>query len=95
MAVTSSTDDATVTAVAASVTAVTLFVGTGQVAYRSVYNDSTSTLYLKYGSSSSTALYTAQVQPQGFYDIPGSIYTGLVTGIWLAANGSAMCTEVS
>ena len=96
MAVTSSTDDATVTAVASSASAVTLFAATGPVSQRIVYNDSTAVLYLKYGSGAATNSYTTQVASQALYELPGqSPFPGLVTGIWASANGSAYCTEVS
>jgi len=95
MAVTSSTDDATVTAVASSASAVTLLAATGPVSYRGVYNDSTAILYLKYGSAAAANSYTTQVGPQTLYEFPPNVYSGLVTGIWAAANGSAYCTEVS
>lgn len=95
MAVTSSTDDATVTAVASSASAVTLFAATGSVATRKVTNASTATLYLKYGSGAALNSYTAPIGPGGYYELPQPVYSGLVTGIWDAANGSAYCTEVS
>jgi hypothetical protein len=95
MAPTSSTDDATVTAVAASATAVTLFAAAGQVSRREVFNDSAVTLYLKYGSAAATNSFTTKVGPQTLYEFPGPIYTGLVTGLWDSATGSAYCTEVS
>lgn len=89
-------DDAAVTNVTASVTAVTLFAATDQAANRLVVNDSTSELYLKYGSGASTSSCSAVVPAnKGYFEFPAPVYPGLVTGIWLAANGTARCTEVS
>lgn len=85
--------------VAASVTAVTLFAaeaGSGSGADgRFIYNDSTATLYVKFGSSAATSDYTVQIAPQGYFEFPansGTVYQGLVTGIWTAANGFAYVT---
>jgi hypothetical protein len=94
MAITSSTDDATVTAVAASTSAVTLFAAAGTVSSRPVFNDSTAVLYLKFGAAAATNSYTVQVPAGGYFEVPGA-YNGQVTGVWAAANGSAYCTEVS
>lgn len=94
MAANSSTDDAVVTAVAASTSTVTLFAAAGQVSSRPVFNDSTATLFLKFGSGAATNSFTTKISSQGYFEVPG-YYSGQITGIWDAANGSAYCTEVS
>lgn len=97
MADNSPTDDPTVTVVAASATAVTLFAAAGRVSQRLVYNDSTQVLYLKYGSGAAANSYTTQVPAQTLWEAPsgGGAYNGLVTGAWASATGSGYCTEVS
>jgi hypothetical protein len=96
MATTSTTDDPTVTVVAASTSAVTLFAATGPAGTRQVTNASTATLYLKYGAAAALNSYTVPIGANGgYFELPQPLYTGLVTGIWDAANGSAYCTEVS
>lgn len=66
-----------------------------------IVNDSTSILYVKYGSTASTTSYT--------YFLSGSVsgvpstlelpafprYTGIITGIWASATGNARCTELT
>jgi hypothetical protein len=95
MATTSTTDDPTVTVVAASASAVTLFAAGGPAGTRTVTNASTAVLYLKYGAAAALNSYTVAIPASGYYELPQPLYAGLVTGIWDAANGSAYCTEVS
>jgi hypothetical protein len=58
-----------------------------------VYNDSTSVLYLKYGSSASSSSYTVKLAAGDYWEMPLPVYTGIVTGVWASANGSALVTE--
>lgn len=59
----------------------------------SVYNDSAAILYLLAAAGTSSAtLYTVQIQPNGYYEVPAS-YTGIISGIWASATGSARVTE--
>ncbi len=62
-----------------------------------VSNNSTSILYL-YMSSSTATTTTANnviIPPGGDYVMPSPIYTGQITCIWSAANGSAQVTEIT
>jgi hypothetical protein len=87
---------ATVTSVAASTSAVTLFaLQPDDVSGRMIYNDSSATLYVKFGSGASTTDFTVKIPADTYFEIPGpDPYDGQVTGIWSAAAGSARCTEV-
>jgi hypothetical protein len=59
----------------------------------SIYNDSAAILYLDTtGGTASATSYTAQVAPGGYYEMPFH-YTGLVTGIWASATGTARVVE--
>lgn len=60
-----------------------------------VYNDSTSVLYLKKGSTaSSTDFFVKLAASGGFYEFPQEpIWEGIVTGIWASANGFAYVSE--
>ena len=60
---------------------------------RTVFNDSTAILYLKFGATATTDDYTVQIAADGYYEFPQPVYTGRVDGIWAAANGSAKTTE--
>lgn len=89
---------ATVSSVAGSATAVTLFAarsGVSDGGVRMIYNDSTATLYVKFGASASTTDFTVKILGDGYYEVPQPAYDGLITGIWSSATGSARCTTVS
>ncbi len=60
-----------------------------------IYNDSTQILYLLLAvGTSSTTNYSVQVPSQGYFELPGPyLYTGILKGIWAAANGNARVTE--
>ncbi|UZJ58562.1 hypothetical protein OKW98_18465 [Pseudomonas sp. KU26590] len=59
-----------------------------------IFNESTSVLYLKLGSASSITSYTVIIAANGYYEVPFG-YTGAITGLWASANGAARVTEVS
>jgi hypothetical protein len=55
------------------------------------FNDSdTRALYLKYGASASTSDYTVKLRPQGYFEMPVPVETGIITGIWDAGSGGAV-----
>lgn len=83
---------ATVTRVAASVTAVTLLVTDANRAQAIVYNETTATLYVKLGVGATITDYTIKVAGNGgYYEVPIR-YLGPVSGIWDAATGFAQIT---
>lgn len=85
---------ATVTPVASSATNVTLFASNPNIKNRSVCNDSTQVLKLKFGANAAAGNYTVQVPANGgVFVFPNPVYTGQVDGIWALANGNALCTE--
>ena len=60
-----------------------------------VYNDSTTILYLKYGTTASTTSFTVKIPPDSYWEMPNPIYTGAIDGIWSAdASGAARITEL-
>jgi hypothetical protein len=92
---------ATVANVAASATSVPIFpqvwpaeagTGTGSNG-RVVYNDSTATLYLLFGTGATTTNYTVQIGPGGYFEFPASpLYCGEADGVWSSATGTARTT---
>lgn len=88
---------ATLTNVASSAATVSLFAGSGNARGRSVFNDSSAILYLKFGTTAaSTTSYTVQLAAGAYYEFPSDpLYCGPVQGIWASANGSARLTETS
>ena len=76
--------------VASSATSVNLFAAATSPGTngRTVFNDSTAVLYLKFGATASSSSYTAQIAAGGYYEFPRPVYTGQVDGIWASANGT-------
>ncbi len=86
---------ATLANVASSGTSVTLqAANSGRMGW-SVYNDSTSVLYLKYGTTASATSYTVLIPAGGYFEIAAPVYTGRIDGIWASANGNARVTELT
>jgi hypothetical protein len=79
--------------VASSATVVTLQAANAARRALKIFNESTSVLYVKDGSVASITDYSVQVQPGQGYEWPLPIYTGIVTGLWVSANGAAQLTE--
>lgn len=86
---------ATVTSVSGATSSTQLFaaVEPNRADHRSVFNDSSAVLYLKWGTGASSTSYTVQVAAGGFYEFPQPLYTGVVHGAWASATGAARCTE--
>ena len=80
--------------IASSASSTNLFPVAGSGNGRTVFNDSTAVLYLKYGTTASATSYTVQIAAGGYYEFPGpSLYLGNVDGIWASANGAARLTN--
>jgi hypothetical protein len=84
---------ATLANVASSATSVNLFAATGQARERTIFNDSTQVLYVKFGATASSSSYTVQIAAGGYYEVPQPVYSGAVDGIWSSANGNARLTS--
>lgn len=88
-----SIQSATLANVASSATSVTLFSANAGAHGRSVYNDSASVAYLKYGTTASTSSYTVQLAAGAYFEFPQPLYAARVDAIWASANGNARTTE--
>lgn len=93
MPVSTASDNATVTRVASSATSVTLKAGGNGRRSLAIFNESTSILYVKHGTTASITDYTVQIAAGGYYESPQPCYRGRIDGIWAAANGFAQVTE--
>lgn len=58
----------------------------------SVFNDSTSAMYVNLGSSASTTAFVVKLAAASYYEVPFG-YTGAVNGIWDTATGAARVCE--
>jgi hypothetical protein len=83
-----------VTSVTASATNQTLLSANANRLGATVFNDSSSLLYLKLGATASATSHTIQVPSFGYYELPFS-YSGIIDGIWATATGAARVTELT
>lgn len=58
------------------------------------YNDSTTTVYLKLGTTASTSSFTILIQPSGYYELAQPCYNGRIDAIATAATGNLRVTEI-
>lgn len=85
---------ATVSSVAAATGSTTVLASNTSRHAATIYNDSASVLYLKLGSSASSTSFTTKLFQDDYYEVPGN-YTGIITGVWVTATGSARVTELT
>lgn len=83
------------TQITSSATSAQFHAATGDRRAYIVSNDSTATLYLKYGTTASATSYTVKIPPGGYWEMPQGIWVGRIDGVWSAANGFAYVTEVT
>jgi hypothetical protein len=60
-----------------------------------IYNNSTKSLYLKYGEDASSDSFTVKINADDYLELPAPCYLGLITGFWDDVNGNAMVTEIT
>ncbi len=85
----------TETNVAGSASSVTILASNSSRKAASIYNDSSAILYLLLGTGpASTTVYTVQMASNTLYEVLAN-YTGIITGIWASATGSARVTELT
>ena len=90
---------ATLANVAGSASSVTLLAANAERLGATIVNDSTAILYVKFGSAATTTSYTVMLAGTAssiaaYYEVPFG-YTGIITGIWASATGSARVTELA
>lgn len=86
---------ATIARVASSATSATLLAANADRRRLIIYNESTADLYVKFGATASITSYTVKLGPGDTYESPTDwVYTGIIDGIWSAANGAAQVTEL-
>lgn len=80
--------------VASSITSVTLLAANAARRGAMIHNDSASVLYAKLGSAASATSFTVKLLAGDFYELPIVCYSGIITGIWVSADGAARVTEI-
>jgi len=86
--------NALISTIKASTKAVQFLVANSTRRGMSIFNASTSILYLAFGPLVGTGYYTTQIAPGALYEMPQPLYIGVVSGIWDSANGYANVTEM-
>lgn len=86
---------ATLTSVPSSVTSVVLLASNASRKKFHIVNDSSKTLKIAFAATASATSFTVLLASQASYESELNDYTGTISGIWSAANGSARITEVT
>lgn len=79
--------------VAGSASSVTLKAANADRRALIIVNESSATLYIKFGATASATDYTYQLQAGDTHR--EELYTGIVDGIWASATGAARVTELT
>lgn len=80
--------------ISGSVTTVTLIASNTARLGATVFNDSTSAMYVNLGSSASTSAFVVKLASMSYWEVPFG-YTGAINGIWDTAAGAARVCEMS
>lgn len=91
---TSTAGTSTPTSVTASTGSVSLLAANTLRKGATITNASTATLYVEFGATASATAYTVQMGAGDYYEVPAN-YTGAISGIWSAVNGSALVRELT
>lgn len=59
-----------------------------------LYNDSSSSCFVKYGATATSTSFSVKMSAESHHFIDGPIYTGIVDGIWESATGAMQVTEL-
>ena len=86
---------ASVQAISASVTALTLFATTSSRVGATIWNESSSRLYVAIGQGAATNRFSFKIAPYGYWEMPPKGWGGAISGVWEAATGSAYCSQWS
>lgn len=90
------TAPAVITTPAASVTSITVLAANSAANGYSLCNNSTSIAYIAFAATASSSAYTMQfaAAPSPCFIASGSqMYRGIISGIWVSANGTMIVTE--
>lgn len=90
-----SSSTATLSNVSASASSVTLLASNANRKMATFFNDSTSTLSLKFGATASATSFTVNLIASAYYELPLPVYTGIIDGIWTVATGAVRVTELT
>lgn len=86
--------NATVTQIASSASSTTLASEDRGRVGCCIFNSSTQTLYVKFGTTASATDFTVALTSGAFFEVPVWYANGRIDGIWSSANGYAYVTKV-
>ena len=92
--VSSASTTSTITSVMAAPASTLILAANANRKDAKIHNNSTARLYLAFGSTASTSSFSVLLEAGGFYEM-AIAYTGAMSGIWTAANGNALVTELT
>lgn len=88
----SSSTTGTTASITAATTSTALLAANPNRKAMSIYNNSVATLYIGFGATVTTTLFSHKIGPNTLWEMP-SDYDGPVVGVWSAASGNALVTE--
>lgn len=83
----------TSTSVTSATTSATVLAANSNRKGATIWNNSTANLYIDFDASASTSDFAVIIAAGGYYELPFD-YTGVISGIWSAANGNALVREL-
>jgi hypothetical protein len=87
---------ATLTNVTSSTTSKTIVAANANRRGLIVFNDSTSIMYLSYGTQTTSATaFSVKIAAGASYLLDVPLYNGAMTGVWVTATGTARVTDIS
>lgn len=82
--------------IASSATSVSLLPANPSRLGAVLYNDSTQICYVKFAATASATSFTVAMDPKGTLILEENpIYTGIIDGVWVSANGAMQVTELT
>lgn len=86
----------TYTSVAATSSATTILAANASRKSASIFNNGTTDLYIKFGSSVSTSSFKFKLAPADYFEMNYPAYTGIITGVWSGSpTGNSQITEAA
>jgi hypothetical protein len=93
-AITNKAATSTTTNVAASVTNTNLLASNATRILATLYNDSSSIVFIKLGTTASATSFSIKLHPNSYWEVPTD-YTGNIDAIWNTAAGNMRVTELT
>ncbi|MBD2354744.1 hypothetical protein H6G41_08895 [Tolypothrix sp. FACHB-123] len=90
----STASTSTPSTVNSSATSVTILALNSNRKGATIWNNSTADLYIDFDSTASTSDFAVKLSAGGYFELPFD-YTGVISGIWSTANGSALVRELT